>query len=81
MPKPDAGEVLVWGLAAGMNNTEINTRRGWYSASVTGSAADLSSQQQDKAEQKADGGWNAAKCGPMRNLRLAIYSARPPIDS
>ena len=43
-----------------MNNTEINTRLGWYSSSVTGSTADLSTEQQDKAEQKADGGWNEA---------------------
>ena len=31
MPRLAAGEVLVKVLAAGMNNTEINTRLGWYS--------------------------------------------------
>ena len=31
MPELDAGEVLVKVLAAGVNNTEINTRIGWYS--------------------------------------------------
>ncbi|MCJ0980363.1 zinc-binding dehydrogenase [Rhodococcus sp. ARC_M12] len=30
-PVPGPGEVLVRVLAAGMNNTEINTRVGWYS--------------------------------------------------
>ena len=65
VPKPDAGEVLVRVLAAGMNNTEINTRLGWYSASVKGSTADLSAEQQNKAEQKADGGWNAATPFPI----------------
>ncbi|MGB2720723.1 MAG: zinc-binding dehydrogenase [Rhodococcus sp. (in: high G+C Gram-positive bacteria)] len=30
-PMPGPGEVLVRVLAAGMNNTEINTRMGWYS--------------------------------------------------
>ena len=30
-PMPGPGEVLVRVLAAGMNNTEINTRVGWYS--------------------------------------------------
>lgn len=35
MPKPLAGEVLVQVLAAGVNNTEINTRLGWYSSKVT----------------------------------------------
>ena len=37
VPKISAGEVLVKVLAAGMNNTEINTRLGWYSSAVTGS--------------------------------------------
>ncbi|MEO6353171.1 MAG: hypothetical protein ABI575_05400 [Oxalobacteraceae bacterium] len=31
MPTLSAGEVLVQVLAAGVNNTEINTRLGWYS--------------------------------------------------
>ena len=65
MPKPDVGEVLVRVLAASMNNTEINTRLGWYSSSVTGSTADLSTKQQAKAEQKSDGGWSAAKPFPI----------------
>ena len=36
-PVPAAGELLVRVLASGMNNTEINTRLGCYSSSVTGS--------------------------------------------
>ena len=35
MPTPGAGEVLIKVLAAGINNTEINTRLGWYSSAVT----------------------------------------------
>ncbi|MGA0895511.1 MAG: alcohol dehydrogenase, partial [Ilumatobacteraceae bacterium] len=37
VPIPDLrpGEVLLRVLAAGVNNTEINTRLGWYSSSVT----------------------------------------------
>ena len=35
VPRPGAGEVLLRVLAAGVNNTEINTRLGWYSESVT----------------------------------------------
>jgi NADPH:quinone reductase-like Zn-dependent oxidoreductase len=31
LPKLGAGEVLIKVLAAGVNNTEINTRLGWYS--------------------------------------------------
>lgn len=35
-PAPEAEEVLIRVLAAGINNTDINTRIGWYSKSVTG---------------------------------------------
>ncbi|MEM7749151.1 MAG: alcohol dehydrogenase family protein [Pseudomonadota bacterium] len=34
VPKPAAGEVLIQIAAAGINNTDINTRIGWYSKSV-----------------------------------------------
>ncbi len=34
IPVPGSGEVLLKVLAAGVNNTEINTRLGWYSSSV-----------------------------------------------
>ena len=34
-PKPAAGEVLVKVGACGLNNTDINTRVGWYSKAVT----------------------------------------------
>ena len=35
VPRPGPGEVLLQVLAAGVNNTEINTRLGWYSKTVT----------------------------------------------
>lgn len=35
VPRPSAGEVLVRVAAAGVNNTDINTRLGWYSKTVT----------------------------------------------
>ena len=35
VPKPDADEVLIKVSAAGVNNTDINTRIGWYSKKVT----------------------------------------------
>ena len=34
-PEPDPGEVLVKVHACGMNNTDVNTRSGWYSKAVT----------------------------------------------
>lgn len=36
VPKPDNGEVLIRVSAAGVNNTDINTRIGWYSKSIDG---------------------------------------------
>ena len=35
VPSPDLGDVLVRVAACGMNNTDINTRVGWYSRSIT----------------------------------------------
>lgn len=34
VPRPNAGDVLIAVAAAGINNTDINTRIGWYSKSV-----------------------------------------------
>ncbi|MEC8210059.1 MAG: alcohol dehydrogenase family protein [Pseudomonadota bacterium] len=67
VPTPVAkdGEVLVRVLAAGMNNTEINTRLGWYSGSVSASTDELSSLQEASAAHKADGGWNEATPFPI----------------
>ncbi len=64
IPVPGAGEVLLKVLAAGVNNTEINTRLGWYSASVDSGTEQLSSSDRD-AEQPADGGWNSATPFPF----------------
>lgn len=64
-PKPGAGEVVLQVLAAGVNNTEINTRLGWYSASVTDGTDAAQSAQQQAAQHKADGGWNAATPFPL----------------
>ena len=58
IPELKAGEVLLQVLAAGVNNTEINTRLGWYSAAVTESTASVSSEEKEKAKKAKDGGWN-----------------------
>jgi len=65
IPELAAGEVLVQVLAAGVNNTEINTRLGWYSASVTDSTEDASGKEEEKASPKVDGGWNEATPFPF----------------
>lgn len=58
MPTPAAGEVLLNVLAAGVNNTEINTRVGWYSASVTTGTEEAASGGDQSDTETADGGWN-----------------------
>ncbi|MEM7257978.1 MAG: zinc-binding dehydrogenase [Pseudomonadota bacterium] len=65
IPQPAADEVLLRVLAAGVNNTEINTRLGWYSSSVTDST-DAAAEQTDGAnESLSDGGWNEATPFPL----------------
>ncbi len=60
VPVPGSGEVLIRVAAAGVNNTDINTRTAWYSKSVTEgmTAAGGSAGYTDaKAE---DSGWTGA---------------------
>ncbi len=53
VPKPGPGQVLVRVAAAGVNNTDINTRVGWYSSDVTGAT--------DAVDQDVQaGGWGGA---------------------
>lgn len=60
VPQPAAGEVLVKVGAAGVNNTDINTRTAWYSKSVqegttsSGGAAGFASARTE------DSGWTGA---------------------
>ena len=65
IPSLGPGEVLLQVLAAGVNNTEINTRLGWYSSKVTAGTEDLTAAEKEKAKEKADGGWNEATPFPF----------------
>lgn len=67
IPTPAAGEVLVQVLAAGVNNTEINTRLGWYSSKVTEGTENLTENKDEltDAAETADGGWNEATPFPF----------------
>jgi alcohol dehydrogenase len=67
VPIPQLGknEVLVKVFAAGMNNTEINTRVGWYSSSVTASTEQPSIAQSPSGFSKPDGGWNQQTPFPL----------------
>ncbi|MFY0621865.1 MAG: zinc-binding dehydrogenase [Pelagimonas sp.] len=53
VPAVGPGQVLVKVAAAGVNNTDINTRVGWYSSDVTGATSDV---DQDVEA----GGWGGA---------------------
>ncbi|MEQ8369076.1 MAG: alcohol dehydrogenase catalytic domain-containing protein, partial [Alphaproteobacteria bacterium] len=61
VPQVAAGEVLVQVAAAGINNTDINTRLGWYAKSVTG-GTDQSVALPAAADD--DGGWSGAIAFP-----------------
>jgi NADPH:quinone reductase-like Zn-dependent oxidoreductase len=65
MPMPGPGEVLLQVLAAGINNTEINTRLGWYSSAVTASTDSAAGLQENEATQIVDGGWSEATPFPL----------------
>jgi len=58
VPTPQEGEVLLRVRAAGVNNTDINTRLGWYAAAVT-------SGTDDTENGRSDGGWNEATPFPL----------------
>ncbi len=58
VPRIGPGEALLRVLAAGINNTEINTRLGWYSNSVTTATSDAADAQEEHTTHRADGGWN-----------------------
>ncbi len=67
IPELAGGEVLLQVLAAGVNNTEINTRLGWYSSKVTTSTDALTTGKKETQEAKGqrDGGWNEATPFPL----------------
>jgi NADPH:quinone reductase-like Zn-dependent oxidoreductase len=65
VPTPARGEVVLRVLAAGVNNTEINTRLGWYSASVRTGTQDAAMSARKGAMPVADGGWNEPTPFPL----------------
>ena len=65
IPSLKPGEALIEVLAAGVNNTEINTRLGWYSSSVSEGTAATSDEFEEHSVALADGGWNEATPFPF----------------
>ena len=64
VPVAGPGEVLLKVLAAGVNNTEINTRLGWYSSSVSSGTEQFSENSSGDSD-IVDGGWSAATPFPF----------------
>ncbi|MEW9805012.1 alcohol dehydrogenase family protein [Mesorhizobium sp. ZMM04-5] len=60
IPSPGPGEVLLSVLAAGVNNTDINTRVGWYAGSVKVGTDSLAIETG-----REDGGWNGTTPFPL----------------
>ncbi len=52
VPTPSRDEILIRVAAAGINNTDINTRVGWYAKSVTGAT-----NASDAVDEGTAGGW------------------------
>lgn len=63
VPRPGDGEVLIRIAAAGVNNTDINTRIGWYSKAVSGDTS-AGGAAGFAAVDNADGGWSGAIAFP-----------------
>lgn len=59
-PSPGPGEALVRVRAAGVNNTDINTRIGWYSKEISESTEAVSPDREVEA-----GGWSGALSFPL----------------
>lgn len=64
-PQPAAGEVLIKVHAAGMNNTDINTRLAWYASDVTTGTGDAANQAPGADRKDVAGGWNGATQFPF----------------
>jgi len=60
IPRPEAGEVLIRVGAAGINNTDINTRIGWYSKSVSQGTQNDGSRGGAKGAKIDDAGWSGS---------------------
>lgn len=61
VPSPGPGQVLCRVLAAGVNNTDINTRIGWYAPEVTGATDAVTDAVTNEVEA---GGWGGALAFP-----------------
>jgi hypothetical protein len=73
VPIPDPGEVLIRVAAAGINNTDINTRIGWYSKGVK-SGTDAGGAQGFGTSRDADASWSGVPLS-FPEFRVPIAAA------
>ena len=66
VPRPARGEVLIQVAAAGVNNTDVNTRIGWYSKTVTSETSDGGAAGFDAVD-TVDATWSGA---PLKFPRI-----------
>jgi NADPH:quinone reductase-like Zn-dependent oxidoreductase len=66
VPSPGRNEVVIRVRAAGINNTDINTRIGWYSKAITGSTAE-SATGDSGSSSASDASWSGS---PMSFPRI-----------
>ena len=57
VPQPGPGEVLIRVTAAGMNNTDINTRTGWYNSGVGDGTTEAGGQSGFGVDEGGMGDW------------------------
>ncbi len=84
VPRPGPGEALVKVAAAGVNNTDVNTRLGWYAKSVRGATGAAAGDGPVE-----DGGWAGAIAFPRiqggdlcgRVVALGEGAAGPPLGA
>ena len=65
VPKISSDEVLLRVLAAGINNTDINTRIGWYDTQVDSDTRSLMRSKQKKVTSQKGLGWNGTTNFPL----------------
>ena len=83
VPRPEEGAVLVQIGAAGVNNTDINTRTAWYSRAVSEGTTAAGAAGGFEGASAEDSGWTGMRhrfpriqgadgCGRKRDLDLAL---------
>jgi len=75
VPSAGAGEVLIRIAAAGVNNTDINTRIGWYSKSVSGATASVAADAAAAAAQDSAWGGGAVQFPRIQGADACGYVA------